>query len=161
MPFRKLLVLGIASVLAWAPSVHADDDDCVCKVEIEKLKIRRTDCAVLVTYKVELEGACPPAGFDLVLSMKDASGELVDPEGRPMRIVVPLQNPSDCDDDEREFTGCVEIPVAGDFCGLCVVAEVHGPGDPRPVVAQKVKSVSKKCKSCDACVRVRVRVNVG
>ncbi len=85
--------------------------------DIEKLKpeIRRAggDWSLRVRYKVEIEN--PPAceRFDLVLTLAEHGRAVRGPEGRPVRIIVPLRRPSEIEHHEIEFESTIRAIVAG------------------------------------------------
>lgn len=56
---------------------------------------------IFVEYKVEIEHPCPEQTFDLVLQIRHRENVL-------MEVVVPLDQPTEVDDDEIEFKGGFE-----------------------------------------------------
>ncbi len=84
-------------------------------VDIESLKAKMiggwNDATVRVRCKVEIEDAWPGERFDLMLRVTERGRELSDRRGRPVRVRVPLNRPTDIDDDEFEFDERFELPL--------------------------------------------------
>lgn len=78
------------------------------KVDIERLKaeIRSagSEWRVDVQYEVEVEGrGAHREELALVLFVTDEEGVLADPDGKPIEVRIPLDRPSEIEDDEIEF----------------------------------------------------------
>lgn len=58
-----------------------------------------------VNYKIEIEDARCEGPFDLVLEPRRCGHPLTEQSGEPARFIIPLDCPSDIDDDEIEFKG--------------------------------------------------------
>jgi hypothetical protein len=64
-----------------------------------------------VAYKVEIENMCPWERFEAVFRVAENGIPLLDTNGQPMTITIPLERPTDIDHDELEFE---------DSFGLCL-----------------------------------------
>ncbi len=101
----------VAGVLCVGPVGIASADHgryARADADIEKLsaEIREAgrDWRVDVRYDVELEGrGAFTDALSLRLFVTDDEGVVVDPEGRPIEIDIPLDRPTDVDDDELKF----------------------------------------------------------
>lgn len=84
-------------------------------VDIDTLKAELfrgpTSATLSVRYEVEIEDCWRPDGFVLVVTPADRRGVLIDEEGRPFDFAIPLDRPTDIDDDEAEFEGQVRIEL--------------------------------------------------
>jgi hypothetical protein len=103
------------AVAAAAP-VSADDERRERPdVDIDSLKasMRYYDGSwhVSVKYEVEVEDGVP-SDLRLVLYFTDRGRTVLDPKGAPIEFIVPLDEPSEVDDDEIEFeeTITLELP---------------------------------------------------
>lgn len=74
-------------------------------------------------YEIELEEVDLRDSFELVLIFTEAGNLLADVDGEPLEIVVPLEGPTDADDDELEFEGELVFYVPVEY--------VHDPDDIR------------------------------
>ena len=73
-------------------------------VDIDSLKGRLLDARrLLVEYEIEIEDARQDEAFDLVIEITPRGRRYADPARRPITFVVPLDHPTDYDDDEMEF----------------------------------------------------------
>jgi len=88
------------------------------QVEIDSLKASlRTDRAeweITVKYKVETE-EMEIGRFDLVFQLWAYGRPLVDAADRPLEFVMPLDRPSEVDDDEIEYKGRFMRILPGDL----------------------------------------------
>ena len=91
------------------------------EVDLESLKGRLyyapDEWKLHVRYDVEVEDAYCRDSFDLVLYVIDRGRPVLDSTGRPIQIVVPLDRPTEIDDDELEFEGrfVVGLPHCSDY----------------------------------------------
>lgn len=90
-----------------------------------------------VRYEVEVEGATAAGPFDLVLNVSEHDRLLTDGERRPLVFAIPLDRPTDVDDDEAEYEGTVMVSLPRDSFvdpdDLELVGRVYVRGDDRPV----------------------------
>lgn len=106
--------LIIASAAA-APAPADDERRERPDVEIDSLKasMRYYDGSwhVRVKYEVEVEDGVP-SDLRLVLYFTERGRTVLDPTGEPIEFIVPLDEPSEVDDDEIEFeeTITLELP---------------------------------------------------
>lgn len=80
-------------------------------IDIEKLKcepILGPEFVLCVDYCVEVEGR-PPAALELRLQVLECGRQMVEPDGAPIELVIPLDQPTEIDDDEAEFEGQVKF----------------------------------------------------
>ncbi len=121
------LMLAASLTMALAQPVFADRDrgqraprhggyrGSGADVDIESLKAKLlggwNDSVLQVRCKVEIEDAWPGQRFDLWLRVTERGRELSDRRGRPVRVRVPLNRPTDIDDDEFEFDERLELPL--------------------------------------------------
>ncbi len=118
------------------------------EVDIESLKatLRRVDGQwdLAVRCEVEIEDAHPAERFDLMLRVTERGRELADERGRPLRTLIPLDRPTDIDDDEIEFKESLDLYLpAGSFSNpdrLRIWAKVLSRDDGR-VLERKDKSI--------------------
>ena len=86
-------------------------------VDIDSLKSElwygRSGPELHVRYEVEIEDASPYDAFDLVLHVTERGRRVTDHHGRPITFILPLQYPSDVDDDEIEFRDRVVLRLIG------------------------------------------------
>jgi hypothetical protein len=65
-----------------------------------------------VRYDVEVEDYLPrPGELDLILYVTEHDGVLADHAGNPIEFVVPLEHPTEVDDDELEFEDRVTVTL--------------------------------------------------
>lgn len=62
-----------------------------------------------VRYEIEIEDFRPGERYELVIRLTERGCKLVDRKGRPIEIVVPLDRPTEVDDDELEFEGVLTV----------------------------------------------------
>ncbi len=87
------------AVLASLPRPDVDIDELSARIQRAG-----ADWRLDVDYQVDIDHAGRSAEpLQLVLSVRDDEGVLADPEGRPFEVMIPLDRPSDVDDDEFEF----------------------------------------------------------
>ena len=88
---------------------HGRDRRSRADVDIDSLRATVTPARdgwrLEVRYEVEVEDAPRYDRFDLVLALTERGRLLTDRRGRPLTLVVPLDRPSEVDDDELEFEG--------------------------------------------------------
>lgn len=133
---RGLFLAIVFAVASAAPSAalaggrrrHA----CV-NGDIDSLSARMCDAGAMeVCYKVEIEDFCVGDQFDLVLTLCDGGRVLCDARGRALRIVVRLDAPYKCSNDELKFKRTIVIPLPGaQFRPGCmsVIASLHQVGN--------------------------------
>ena len=82
---------------------------CEAEADIDRLRADiRGDChgwRLTVRYEIEIEDARRGEAFELLLNVYENGRPVTDEHGRVMTVVVPLDCPSDVDDDEVEFEG--------------------------------------------------------
>lgn len=116
----------VQQTVVYAESRRSDCDTCrPCKVKCGKAKIEELKgkgCCTpeglsgCIRYEVETEYIAP-GQLDLVLEFSHRGQKLTDEQGRPITVVVPLDDPSDVDDEEIEYKGSVPTPLpSGPWC---------------------------------------------
>lgn len=143
--FAIVLLTGVASSTAhaWDHDRHSRVD-----VDIDSLKAElyghHGRWQLNVRYDVEIEDARRFERFELVLLVTERGRPLRDRLGRPLEIVIPLDHPTDIDDDELEFKRglTVRLPNGAFFNPkkLQIRAEIVRVQDGR-VLDRKKKSV--------------------
>jgi len=126
----RVAIVALALAAAALPAVAGHKTE----VDIESLRpelFEQPDGWLLsVRYEVEIEGP-PPPEMVFVAHLTDCGQVLADPDGRPFEAAVRLDQPSELDDDEIEFSGCVKLELpAGAIAGtreLRVVGKVLDP----------------------------------
>jgi hypothetical protein len=85
--------------------------DAEADIESLKATLRRVDGQwdLAVRCEVEIEDAHPAERFDLMLRVTEEGRELTDERGRPLRTLIPLDRPTDVDDDEIEFKERLDV----------------------------------------------------
>ena len=117
----RLCKLSVAPLLALAgllaPTALADDDHYRGELDIEidhlKADLRLSGDTWLVDagYEVDVEGRNIPGGLALLLTVTDAGRTIAAPTGEPIELIVPLEYPTDVDDDELEFKGAAIVAL--------------------------------------------------
>lgn len=79
-----------------------------------------------VRFEVEIEDAPRHSRFDLVLTLSERGRPLWDRTGRPLTLVVPLECPTDEDDDELEFERGVIFDLPADLIPDPSCVRIHG-----------------------------------
>ncbi len=74
-----------------------------------ELRPRGREWELRVEYDVQIEDPTPGERFVLLLTLTDRGVPLVDEKERPLTIELPLDRPSDVDDDEIDFEGGARI----------------------------------------------------
>jgi hypothetical protein len=64
-----------------------------------------------VEYEVEIEDACRRERFSLILRVTERGRPVIDRYGRPIVFEIPLDRPTDIDDDELEFEHSVTLTL--------------------------------------------------
>jgi hypothetical protein len=110
--FAAIPLLGVLAVAASAGDREHRHPD----VDIESLRgeLRRTagEWLLEVRYDVEVEDYLPPPGtLELILYVTEHGYALVDQTGQPIEFLVPLECPSEVDDDELEFEDRVIVTL--------------------------------------------------
>lgn len=106
---------ALVGILLQGASAAAADDcrGCRGKAEIESLRAEAVptggEWVVNVRYKVEIEHARPEDRFVLGLQLEDRGAVRTDANGQVQTLLVPLTEPTECDDDELEFEAWVEL----------------------------------------------------
>lgn len=117
-PQNGLIGLVLANVLALVvPHALADRDYAPRPdADIERLKGSLVSLGdrwrADIDYKVEVEGRWAHR-TPLVLSLlvTDDQGVLTDPSGRPIEAQIPLDRPSDIDDDELQYEAGIALDI--------------------------------------------------
>ena len=78
-----------------------------------ELRYGRSGPELYVRYEIEIEDASPYDAFDLVLHVTEHGRRVTDHHGRPITFILPLQHPSDVDDDEIEFRDRAVLRLIG------------------------------------------------
>ncbi|RMF81871.1 MAG: hypothetical protein D6744_06685 [Planctomycetota bacterium] len=144
---------SIASILAGAVLVAAgataDDHGRYGELEVEidhlKAELRLSGDTWLVDtgYEVEVEGHPIPSGLALLLTVTDAERTIAAPTGEPIELIVPLDRPTDIDDDELEFKGAAVVPLPDGSFSHPANLRLHGyvvlPDADQPLVARTSK----------------------
>jgi hypothetical protein len=131
-------VLALAGVSA---PVSAGDHRCKADVDLHlghaQLQPAGSDWSLSVEYSVEVEDAAPSDRFVVVFQLRDCDQLVLDEKGQPLSIVVPLETPARCDDDEREFEGrpvfTLPAPLIRAPDKLRLEAAAYYEGDNRPL----------------------------
>lgn len=113
-----------AILLQGARAARADDDrrGCGGKADIESLRAEAVpagnEWVINVRYKVEVEHARPDDRYVLGLQLEDRGAVVADAGGQVRTLLVPLTEPTECDDEEVEFEAWVELTRFSDgaFC---------------------------------------------
>lgn len=111
-----LALLGAWTATADDERYRSDDERYRCiSVDIEDLDARLIDngdaWTVRVDYEVEIEGTHHVEGLALVLSTQEHGRLLADRNGQPIEIIIPLDRPSEVDDDEVEFEQTISFTL--------------------------------------------------
>lgn len=111
-PACRAVPLALAVLAALAAPGRADDR---LEVDIDSLKAELWrsggEWLLDVRYEIEIEDFAPRERFELILYLTERGRVLTDPDGRPLEIVVPLDEPSEVDDDELEFEAGLTVPL--------------------------------------------------
>ncbi len=102
------------------------------------LRLSSIGAELIVRYDIEIEDARYGERFNLLLEIEQCDGLVRDATGRPVLLVVPLNNPSDVDDDELEFEDAdtLSVPAPRDMAKLRntrLIATVVRAGSDRPL----------------------------
>lgn len=97
------------------------ESHCRADVDFDKLDAKlRCACDtwnLRVRYKIDIEDARRAGPLDLVLEFRDCGRPVLGDNGEPISFVVPLNCPSDVDDDDLKFKGCFQTRLPrGLFC---------------------------------------------
>jgi hypothetical protein len=140
-----------------------------CDVDIESLRgeLWRSggEWLLEVRYDIEVEDCIPSRGeLELVFYVTEHSRQLVDHAGDPIEFFVPLDHPSEVDDDEVEFENRVAVTLPeGVFCDpdrLRLQGFVFRIGDERPL-ARRDKSIKYKRPKPPRHTSLSVGIGVG
>ena len=106
------ILFNMLTVVAFAGDRHHRHPD----VDIESLKSElrwiNGEWLLEVHYEVEVEDYWPlPGELELILTITEHSRTLVDHTGNPIEFIVPLEYPSEEDDDELEFEDRITITL--------------------------------------------------
>lgn len=66
-----------------------------------------------VDFEIEIEDACRSERFSLLLRVTEQGRPTLDREGRPIVFEIPLDRPTDIDDEELEFERSVVLTLPG------------------------------------------------
>ncbi len=125
MSIRTLLQTGLVATMAilaadnaTAEAGHRDRyNRRRVDVDIDslrgELRYGRSGPELHVRYKIEIEDASPYDAFDLVLHVSEHGRRVTDHHGRPITFILPLQHPSDVDDDELEYRDRAVLRLIG------------------------------------------------
>lgn len=97
--------IGLTSP-ALAGHLEGDLDDLDAELIAEPQTWR-----LVVEYEVEIEDARPGDAFDLVFHISENGYVLPDAQGRPYQIVIPLDQPTEIDDDEMTFESRFSVQI--------------------------------------------------
>lgn len=172
IPAVGLLVLVLLH--APSPTGAADREYRRPDVDMDSLKgeLFRVDgeWQLEVRFDVEIEDYRPADRFDLILYVSEKGYRLADEKGRPIEYVIPLDRPTQVDDDELEFEHRVTLSVPDGAFRNPKRLRLHGrvvfQGEEHPL-AHKDKSIKFKRhrRRHHRSVRVSVRpswgINVG
>lgn len=107
-----------------------------------------------VRYEIEIEDFRPGERFELVLHLTERGRRLVDRKGRVIEIVVPLDRPTEVDDDELEFEDVLTVRLPARVLSnpkrLRIHAAVVSAGGVRPL-DHKDRSVRYRTRSPRRC----------
>ncbi len=112
---RSVISVLLIAFVAAGPASADDERRERPDVDIDSLKasMRYFDGSwhVSVRYEVEVEDSVP-SDLRLVLYFTERGRTVRDPKGEPIEFIVPLDEPSEVDDDEIEFeeTIILELP---------------------------------------------------
>ena len=106
------ILLNVLTAVAFADDRHRRQPD----VDIESLKSElrwiNGEWLLEVRYKVEVEDYRPlPGELELILMITEHGRTLIDNTGNPIEFIVPLEYPSEEDDDELEFEDRITITL--------------------------------------------------
>lgn len=112
---------------------------------------RRFDSWLLrIDYEIEIETerGFRPQGLELILSLKERGYQFLDRRKKPIIFSIPLDRPTEVDDDEVEFEGRLAIELPCDVFrnpnDLRIYGKLMHPGYEQPLDR---KSESVRCKS--------------
>lgn len=124
--FRKLLGAVVALGLGLAALPASADEVADLEGLRADLYPDGSDWVVKVRYDVELEGAHPEDRYLLALQFSDDDCRVMDAEGRPVEVVVPLERPTGVDAHELVFRNAVEARLPGGAVRRPHALRVHG-----------------------------------
>ncbi len=155
--FNPTLIGTLAAVALGGfavPTARADHEDYPkprVKIDFESLKgeLRwsRGEWQLRIKYDVEIEKYERGDRFELVLYVSEHGEVVRDDEGKPIEWVVPLDRPSEIDDDELEFESRITVYRPGDSIRypkkLRINGIVYQDGYELPL-KRKIKSIKYK-----------------
>ena len=172
-PITSRVAVVVFAGLFAAGAAAGDRHHAPYDVDIESLKgeLWRADgqWVLEIRYDVEVEDGRPALGeLELILYVTEHGHVIADELGRSLEFVVPLDLPSEVDDDEIEFESrtAVALPDGAfyDPDDLRLEAVVVRASDGYPL-ARKGKSIKydhrERVRSCDVSVGVGVGVYSG
>jgi len=117
----RILLTALATALIGSALATADDRYEAVKADIDKLKAELhfdgAQWIVDVKFEVEIETTRRIEGLALVLHVDEHGRTVTGSEDQPLEIVIPLDNPSEVDDDEIEFKQSLSFPIPEDAVG--------------------------------------------
>lgn len=151
---RIIPAVGLLAFVLMLTSVSADAPDRKHRrpeVDIDSLKgelLRaKHGWELAVRFDVEVEDYRPADRFELVLYVSEKGYPLADDKGRRIEYVIPLDRPTDVDDDELEFKHRVTLSVPDGVFRSPKRLRLHGrvvlQGEEHPL-AHKNKSIKFK-----------------
>ncbi|MBN2446505.1 MAG: hypothetical protein JXO22_07265 [Phycisphaerae bacterium] len=107
-PTNCIIVAAVLSFGLSSAAVAGERRERGMDVDFESLKgeVWRADgeWVLEVRYEIEIEDRLPrPGELTLVICIRDGDELLLNEEGTPFELIVPLDRPSEVDDDEIEF----------------------------------------------------------
>lgn len=136
---RRLFTMALVLIGLMASGAFADP------VKIKRLKAEalpgREMWSVEASYEVRVKNACGP--LQLVLFATDRNRTIVDCDGRPIEIVIPLDQPTSLHGEEMRFAGrtCLRVFRTPDWDRkhLRLRAVVTYVNDERPLAEKSAK----------------------
>jgi len=152
---RNFLTIS-AGILLLAAQANADHREKRADVDIDSLKAEiypeRHGWRVGVRYEVEVEDYYGKKPLLLVMNLRERGRVLTERDGRPIEIVVPLDRPTEIDDDELEFEDSISVSLDEHVVcypgSLRIEATVVDPHTNRPL-ERKQRSVRYRRRGCD------------
>jgi hypothetical protein len=117
--------MGLTACFTWlalgaiAVPVCAGEHGRCCKIEVDideldaDLYADGDGWLLKVRYEVDVEDACNGEHLTLNLHFSNDDCRVVDADGRVLTHTIPLDQPTECDDDEQTFAGRVELRLDG------------------------------------------------
>jgi hypothetical protein len=163
----RTFMTALVAALIGSTLAAADDHFRVVKADIDKLDAELhhdgAQWIVDVKFEVELETSRRIEGLALVLHVDEHGRTVTGDEDQPLEVVIPLDNPSDVDDDEVEFKQSLSFPIPEDAvdnpAALRLTALVATSPD-APILARRDESIDFDIPSPPRDIHVGVSFGV-